>query len=100
MESRSDDAFAPLPRKGTETLTCLFCYSKFKKIGLSLHYPARGRKPEHILRATVCTPSCTFRSITPQGDGNSRADLLLRSTSIYAFAPLPRKGTETALYEL
>ena len=63
--------FAPLPRKGTETCSFTKSYTSRRVRRLSLHYPARGRKLKN------------------QIGGRPTLD-------ISAFAPLPRKGTETS----
>ena len=86
-------AFAPLPRKGTETPHVLLCAWVCSCVTLSLHYPARGRKPAvwgpHRLRDRY-----TFAPLPRKGTETAFCRLAyLRLASI--FPPLPRKGTET-----
>ena len=40
--------------------------------GFQTHYPARGRKPSSGKRNVANVSTSSFKSITPQGDGNVR----------------------------
>ena len=106
----------PYPRKGTETIG--FLYLRNSSLEFQNHIPARGRKQILCILVTA-SPSegfqnhipargrklCLFKegvkfrvqhfkTISPQGDGNSRiSSATVNSNTISK--PYPRKGTET-----
>ena len=110
------NSFTPLPRKGTETFLGVMLAGQSVNY-LSRHYPARGRKPSTgnndncvFINFHAITPqgdgNChlwniqqrprnRFHAITPQGDGNPCRSGKIGSSTLWAFTPLPRKGTET-----
>ena len=107
-------AFAPLPRKGTETPRILARECQLLP-GLSLHYPARGRKHTSCgnvqllaislslhypargrKRAIVTVLARALGQLSLHYPARGRKLPVVESQNIsLAFAPLPRKGTET-----
>ena len=86
-------AFAPLPRKGTETRCTLSTVARLTDSFRSIT-PQGDGNPKITTTPTIPT-SYGIRSITPQGDGNISTACSVSGAEIVAFAPLPRKGTET-----